>query len=41
MEDNGRLIGVLEEHLLEKVEKDAQKQETGDGDADLRGEPEP
>lgn len=39
MEDDGGLIGVLEEHLLEHIEDDRHKEETGDGNANLRSQP--
>ena len=38
MEDDGRLIGVLEEDLLEDVEDDRDDEERTDGDTDLRRE---
>lgn len=40
VEDKGGLIGVLEERLAEHVQEDAEEQETGDGDTDLRGQSE-
>jgi hypothetical protein len=38
VEDEGGLIGVFREHLVQHVQEDAQKQKTGNGDADLRGQ---
>jgi hypothetical protein len=40
VEDERRLIGVLEEGLTEDVQKDTQKQEASDRDSDLRSQTE-
>jgi hypothetical protein len=40
VEDEWRLIGVLEEDLTEHVQKDGQKQEASDRDGDLRSQTE-
>ena len=40
VEDEGRLIGVPDEHLFEHVQEDAQEQKTSDRDTDLRGQSE-
>jgi hypothetical protein len=36
VEDHGRLVGVLEENLLQDVEDDGNREERRDRDADLR-----